>query len=62
MFVPVQIAEIGDVPALAAPGPGRGARPAGLIEIDLGSGRRIRVDRAVDADALRRVLEALAPR
>ncbi|MBN8907793.1 MAG: transposase [Rhodospirillales bacterium] len=62
-FMPVQITGPGDVPALAVlPGPRRGVRRAGLIEIDLGSGRRIRVDRDVDADALRRVLEALAPR
>ena len=31
-------------------------------EIELGDGRRVRVDRDVDGDALRRVIEALAPR
>ena len=61
-FVPVQIAESSNLPAVSIPGSGRGAKRAGLIEIELGSGRRIRVDRDVDADALRRVLEALAPR
>lgn len=33
---------------------------AGLIEIELGQGQRVRVDRHVDADALRRVLGVLA--
>jgi transposase len=32
------------------------------MEIELGCGRRVRVDRDVDGDALRRVIEALAPR
>ena len=35
---------------------------AGLIEIDLGDGRRVRVDRHVDAAALERVLTVLARR
>jgi transposase len=34
----------------------------GVIEIDLGDGRRVRVDRAVDAGALRVVLSALERR
>ncbi|UGA44409.1 hypothetical protein [Bradyrhizobium quebecense] len=34
----------------------------GIIEIDLDSGHRIRVDGDVDGDALRRVLDALAHR
>jgi transposase len=34
----------------------------GLIEIDLGCGRRVRVDRDVDLGALRRVLDALGER
>jgi transposase len=33
-----------------------------LIEIDLGDGRRVRVDGAVDVDALRRVLDVLERR
>jgi transposase len=37
---------------------GRRAKP-GLIEIELGSGNRVRVDNEVDADALRRVLSVL---
>ena len=41
-----------------------GGRPAksGVIEIELGSGSRVRVDNAVDADALRRVLDVLSER
>jgi len=34
----------------------------GLMEIDLGNGRRVRVDREVDREALRRVLDALGSR
>jgi transposase len=40
----------------------RRRRKSGLIEIELGSGRRIRVDRDVDAAALDRVLEVLSRR
>ncbi len=39
--------------------PGSSRRRLGVIEIELGSGRRVRVDREVDADALRRVLDVL---
>jgi transposase len=35
---------------------------SGVIEIELGSGRRVRVDNDVDADALRRVLGVLGER
>jgi transposase len=37
----------------------RSRRSSGMIETALGSGRRLRVDRDVDADALRRVLDVL---
>ena len=40
---------------------GRRAKP-GVIEIELGSGSRVRVDNDVDADALRRVLSVLGER
>ena len=40
---------------------GRRTRP-GVIEIELGSGSRVRVDNDVDADALRRVLSVLSER
>ena len=66
MFVPLQIADGGCTPAMPpAPGgstPRRSSKRAGLMEIDLGGGRLVRVDREVDAAALRRVIEALAPR
>jgi transposase len=51
-FVPVKITP---VPAQAAPITSP-ARRTGLIEIVLGRGRRVRVDRDVDAEALRRIL------
>jgi len=35
---------------------------SGVIEIELGSGSRVRVDNEVDADALRRVLSVLSER
>ena len=50
------------LPALAPtpPPPVRFAgRKAGMIEIDLGGGKRVRVDANVDADALGRVLDVL---
>lgn len=71
-FVAVEITK--DVPSLPAPVSedkpatdremSRGGRRkrAGLIEIELGGGRRVRVDRDVDAAALERVLDVLARR
>ena len=46
--MPVQTTPVGSSP-----------RRTGLIEIVLGHGRRIRVDRDVDAEALRRVLQVM---
>jgi len=40
----------------------RRRRVSGTIEIELGSGKRVRVDSEVDADALRRVLSVLSER
>jgi len=65
-FVPLQIV---DGAALArsepsspsTPPAGRAPRRVGVMEIDLGGGRRVRVDRDVDGAALRRVIDALAP-
>jgi len=54
-FMPV---EITPVPAQAAP-VASPARRTGLIEIVLRHGRRVRVDREVDAEALRRVLQVM---
>ena len=66
MFLPVEIADPASV-ARRAENPGRARRtdanekrPEGFIEIELCDGRRVRVDARVDADALGRVLEALA--
>jgi transposase len=59
-LVPVEI--VAPVPALPAPTPSSVPRPrrsAGLIEIELSQGRRLRVGPDVDGDALRRVLDAL---
>ena len=69
-FVAVEIAK--DVPWLPAVVPEskpaavsdaprrRQRKKAGLIEIELAGGRRVRVDRDVDAAALERVLDVLA--
>jgi len=71
-FVAVEIAK--DVPPLPVPPPEDNAaavkdaprrrrrKKAGLIEIELEGGRRVRVDRDVDAAALERVLDVLARR
>lgn len=65
-LVPVEIVPAVAPPAIEAPAPsaspGRRRRKSGIIEIELGGGRRVRVDRDVDAEALRRVLEALESR
>ena len=64
-LVPVEIA------STPAPAPAFGPQPssppvqrprAGMIEIELGCGCRVRVDREVDAEALQRVLELLRRR
>jgi transposase len=63
-FVPVEIGpsvpprEVAEAPLV----PARRRKSHGIIEIDLGSGHRIRVDGEVDGDALRRVLDALVRR
>ena len=50
-------------PAVVSDAPRRRQRKkAGLIEIELAGGRRVRVDRDVDAAALERVLDVLARR
>ena len=56
-FVPVEITPV-PVPVQTTP-VGSSPRRTGLIEIVLGRGRRIRVDREVDAEALRRVLQVV---
>jgi transposase len=55
-FVPITLTAGSEaVTPASSPPDGR----SGLIEIDLGGGRCLRVDRDVDADALRRVLQVL---
>jgi transposase len=65
-LVPVEIVPAAMPPAVETPAlsasPGRRRRKSGIIEIELGGGRRVRVDRHVDAEALRRVLDALGSR
>ena len=68
-FAPVQIAaaETGEQAVKVVPEDDSRARPVavagvGLIEIDLGNRRRIRVDAQLDADALARVLDVLERR
>ena len=59
-LMPVEI--VAPLPAPPTPAPSVAPRPrrsAGLIEIELSQGRRLRVGRDVDGDALRRVLDAL---
>ena len=60
-LIPVSI--VPDAAAMPVPvQPARSRRRAGMIEIGLSGGRRVRVDRDVDAEALRRVLDALGER
>ena len=65
-LVPVEIGpsvpprDVAEAPLTTAPA--RRRRSQSIIEIDLGSGHRIRVDGDVDGDALRRVLDALVRR
>jgi transposase len=60
-LIPVAIVPDVPTPGQAVP-PVRSRRRTGLIEIGLSGGRRVRVDRDVDAEALRRVLDALGER
>ena len=54
-FVPVEITPVpAQAPSVTSP-----SRRTGLIEIILSRGRRVRVDREVDAEALRRVLQVM---
>ena len=60
---PRPIVVMPSTPASAQPRPARSAgKKASLIEIDLGGGRRVRVDANVDAEALGRVLDVLERR
>lgn len=59
-LIPVSI--VSDAAAIPVAVQPRSRRRAGVIEIGLSGGRRVRVDRDVDAEALRRVLDALGER
>ena len=66
-LAPVEVVPAAAIPpAVEAPSPsaspGRRRRKSGIIEIELGGGRCVRVDRDVDIEALRRVLDALGSR
>lgn len=58
-LVPVRVVADAPEPAPSPPPAFTPAPVAGLIEIELARGQRVRVDRHVDADALRRVLAVL---
>ena len=58
----IPVAVVPDAPIPAETASVRLRRRAGVIEIALSGGRRVRVDRDVDAEALRRVLNALGER
>lgn len=58
----IPVAVVPDAPVPAEIAPVRSRRRAGVIEIGLSGGRRVRVDRDVDAEALRRVLDVLGER
>lgn len=60
-FVPISVVDDGGIAMAAASTPSTMTR-RGLIEIDLGDGRQVRVDCDVNASALRRVLGVLSDR
>jgi transposase len=65
VFTPVRMIDTmptaapGPCPTAAHASPGRSPAPIGLIEIELGNGRQVRVGSDVNLAALRRVLAAL---
>ena len=63
-LVPVQLtpAAAESVPSIEAAAAIPSRRRRGLIEIELGGGKRVSVDENVDADALGRVLDVLSRR
>jgi transposase len=63
-LVPVQLtpAATETVPSIETPALISPRRRRGLIEIELGGGKRVSVDENVDADALERVLDVLSRR
>ena len=61
-LVPVQVAATESVQSIQAPAAIPARKRRGVIEIELGDGKRVSVDETVDADALGRVLDVLSQR
>jgi transposase len=63
-LVPVEVAAVAaeDVPSIGAAAALQARNRRGLIEIELGDGKRVSVDENVDAEALGRVLDVLSRR
>jgi transposase len=61
-LVPVQVAAAESVQSIQAPAAIPAWKRRGVIEIELGDGKRVSVDENVDADALGRVLDVLSRR
>jgi transposase len=63
-LLPVQLTPVAteSIPSIEAPAALPSRRRRGLIEIELGGGKRVSVDENVDADALGRVLDVLSRR
>lgn len=61
-LVPVQVAAAESVQSIQAPAAIPAWKRCGVIEIELGDGKRVSVDENVDADALGRVLDVLRRR
>jgi len=61
-LVPVQVATAESVQSIEAPAAIPARKRRGMIEIELGDGKRVSVDENVDADALGRVLDVLSRR
>ena len=61
-LVPVQVAAAESVRSIEAPAAIPARKRRGVIEIDLGDGKRVSVDENVDAEALGRVLDVLSRR
>jgi transposase len=56
---PDEVSEVFAPVVVSARGEGADMSAGGVMEIELSGGRRLRVDRHVDAEALRRVLAVL---
>ena len=61
-LVPVQVATAESVQSIEAPAAILARKRRGVIEIELGDGKRVSVDENVDAEALGRVLDVLSRR